>query len=474
MAEDSNKEQLEIQAKLDTSQLKREAKQGLNEVVNEEKKVEQQSKQTSKAIDDIGQSGKKVGTSLQQAGSQGADALKQVGQEADKTAKKIDEIAKATKNINIGRAFGAASHIANSDFGKAIGSDIGNSLGLSKSAQSLAGGALTGALGGAAMGAAFGPIGMAGSALIGAASGLMQAAEQQKEAARQLASSGENRAKAIIDRDLRQTLDQHSKEEFERVAANPYEMVKTEGKPWYNNSDVKEVSSIQNAIDTLKWQIDGYKENIGDSLANIKDLYYTNTEHMSVEEIEGHNAQIEEEARLYEENTAKLEDANKRLAAFIALQEQLANLPVGPDIPDHVKAQRNAEEQERKNAEAKAKAEAEAEARAKEEYNRQKAFDSYTIEQKRERISNLQDTQLKPLDSMMNGMASFKLTDSLTRIGGGAGYGVQMQGINRYVSNISNNIQTIKGIIQQELDAIRELNNKYKPYYGEFMAQQDN
>ena len=49
-----------------------------------------------------------------------------------------------------------------------------------------------------------------------------------------------------------------------------------------------------------------------------------------------------------------------------------------------------------------------------------------------------------------------------------------MQGINRYVSNISNNIQTIKGIIQKELDAIKELSDKYKPYYGEFMSQQDN
>ena len=462
MAEE--KEQLRISAELDTSKLKQQAQQGMQSVVNEEKKVENQSKQTSKAIDAIGQSGKNVGNALQQAGSAGTQAIKQIGQEADKTSQKIDEIVKTTKNINLGRAFGVANQIANSDFGKAVGSDIGNSLGLSNSAQGLAGGAITGALGGAAMGAAFGPIGAAGGALLGAASGLIQAAEQQKEAARQLASSGEDRAGAILDRELKKELDQYSREEYDRVAANPYETVKTEGKPWYNNSGVEEVSTIQNAIDTLKWQIDGYKDEISESVANLKDLKYTNTNNMDADEIQGWNAEIEKEAKTYEEYTAKLEDANKRLAAFIALQEQLSNLPVGPNIPDHIQAQRDAE----------AKAKAEAEAKAKEEYNRQKAFDTYTIEQKKEKISSLQDTQLKPLESMMNGMASFRLTDSLTRIGGGAGYGVQMQGINRYVSSISNNIQTIKGIIQQELDAIRELSNKYKPYYGEFMAQQDN
>jgi hypothetical protein len=165
-------------------------------------------------------------------------------------------------------------------------------------------------------------------------------------------------------------------------------------------------------------------------------------------------------AALEAESARRDREADARVAKFLA-DEEAANSSMGPQMPPEIAAQREAEEAARKQAEQEARA-------------RQKAFDSYTIEQKREKISNLQDTQLKPLESMMNGMANFRLTDSLTRIGGGAGYGVQMQGISRYVSSISNNIQTIKGIIQQELDAIRELNNKYKPYYGEFMAQQDN
>ena len=468
MAEEK-KEALKIEAQLDTSKLKQQAQQGMQSVVNEAKKVENQSKQTSKAVDEIGQKGKDVGNALQQAGSAGTQAIKQIGQEADKTSQKIDEIAKATKNINLGRAFSVASQVANSDFGKAIGSDIGNSLGLSNSAQGLAGGALTGALSGAAMGAAFGPLGAAGGALLGAASGLIQAANAQKEAARELAKSGERRAQGILNQQLRNELNQYSEEEYKRIAENPYETVRGN---WYPNGEEKEVTAIQGAIDKLKWQMEGYRDEIDDAAEALRRLDSINTSGFDEENMRLHNASIEEQAKIWEDYSARLEDAKKRLAAYIALQERLNNLPVGPEIPEYLRAQRDAEEQERRNAETKAKAEAEA--KAKEEYNRQKAFDTYTIEQKKEKISSLQDTQLKPLESMMSGMASFRLTDSLTKIGGGAGYGVQMQGINRYVSSISNNIQTIKGIIQQELDAIRELSNKYKPYYGEFMAQQDN
>lgn len=471
MAEDK-KEQLKIEAELDTSKLKREAQQGMQSITQEAKKVETQANQTSKAVDNIGQSGKSAGQALQQAGQAGTQALKEVSQEANKTVQKIDEIAKATKNINMGRAFSVAANVANSDFGKAVGSDIGNSLGMSGSAQGLAGGAISGALGGAAMGAAFGPIGAAGGALLGAASGLIQAASAQKEAARELAKSGEQRARAILNQQLKNELNRISEERYNEVAANPYEKITTEGKPWYNNSGVEEVTAIQNAIDALKWEMGGYEDQIQWAADALRDLDSINTSDFDEENMKLHNDNIEKEAKAWEDYSARLEDAKKQLAAYIALQERLNNLPVGPELPDHIRAQRDAEEQAKKEAEAKAKAEAEAQAR--EEKNRQKAFDTYTIEQKKEKISNLQETQLKPLEAMMNGMSSFRLTDSLTRIGGGAGYGVQMQGINRYVSSISNNIQTIKGIIQQELEAIKELSNKYKPYYGEFMAQQDN
>ena len=175
MAEEK-KEALKIEAQLDTSKLKQEAKNGFQQVSNEAKKVENQVKQTSKAVDG-------VGSSLNRASQQGTQALKQIGNEAERTAKKIDAIATATKNINYGQALGAAARIAGSDLGRGIGSAIGDSIGMSGEAQSLAGGAITGALGGAASMAWAGGPGMAVGALVGAATGLLNAANEQQKAA---------------------------------------------------------------------------------------------------------------------------------------------------------------------------------------------------------------------------------------------------------------------------------------------------
>ena len=495
---DNEKEQLRISAELDTSNLKREAQQGMQAVVNEEKKVENQSKQTSKAVDDIGKKGKEVGNALQQAGnkssnaldsvaqagknagqalqqsgSQGAEALKKVGSEADKTSQKIDEIAKATKNINLGRVFSVGLQVANSDFGKAIGSDIGNSLGLSNSAQGLAGGALTGALGGAAMGAAFGPIGAAGGALLGAASGLMQAAEQQKQAARELAKGGEERADAILKENLRNTLDKISQEEYDRIAANPFETVK--GK-WYPNGEEREVTAIQGAIDRLKWYMGGYEDQIQWAVDDLKMLKGMDTSNWSKEDVESWNADVERNAKEYEENTAKLEDAKKRLAAYEALLAQLNNLPVGPEIPEHIKVQRDAEADAFVGPEMPdyVKAQRDAEEQAREEARKQeeafeKAKDMNWKKQQQDLVKEYQN-QISGEESFMGKMSGVKLTDSLTKMGGGSGYGVQMQGINNYVRSISTNIAGIKAVMQKCLDTIQSIDNKYSPYGGQFIS----
>lgn len=470
---DEQKEQLRIEATLDSSKLKQQAQQGMQSVVNEEKKVENQSKQTSRAVDEIGQKGKEVGNALKQSGSQGADALKKVGNEADKTSQKIDEIAKATKNINLGRVFSVGLQVANTDFGKAIGSDIGNSLGLSNSAQGLAGGALTGALGGAAMGAAFGPIGAAGGALLGAASGLIQAAEQQKEAARQLAASGENRANAILNTELKKQLTQEREEEYKRVAENPYEMVTGN---WYANGETKQVTAVQGAIDKLKWSMGGYEDQIKWAAEALERLNSIDTSDMSPEDIESHNAEIEKEAQAYEEYSARLDDVNKRLAAFIALQSQLENLPVGPEIPEHILAQRNAEADAFVGPEMPdyVKAQMDAEERAKEEARKQeevfeKVKDMNWKASLKEQANEYQ-SQINAEESFMSKMAGTRLSDSLTKMGGGSGYGVQMQGINSYVSKMSGNIASIKAVMEKCLTTIQNIDNKYSPYGGQFIS----
>lgn len=455
MAEE--KEQLKIEATLDTSKLKQQAQQGMQSVVNEEKKVENQSKQTSKAVDSIGQSGKNVGQALQQAGSQGTDALKKVGNEAEKTAKKIAGIDTSVKNIKLGQAIGLAGQFINSDTGKALGGYVGSQLGMSESAQGLAGSAIQGGLSGAATGAMLaGPMGAAVGGLIGAGTALITAGrELQKAADSQL-------------KNLESTKDRVIAERKERIFDNKVENL--------GETDLRQLleRERQKAAEANR-QIDKSLE--ANAIVNSTEYDYVPGQGQVIRQSTGRNneATIEKAKQIEEKLTNAVERREKALERIARIEAEIARrnaLPVGPEIPEYIRMQRDAEEQERRNAETKAKAEAEA--KAKEEYNRQKAFDTYTIEQKKEKISSLQDTQLKPLESMMSGMASFRLTDSLTRIGGGSGYGVQMQGINRYVSSISNNIQTIKGIIQQELDAIRELSNKYKPYYGEFMAQQDN
>lgn len=489
--------------------------QGMQTATRAEKTLDNQSKQTSNAIDEIGQAGKNAGNSLAQAGDAGTQALREVGNEADKTVQKIDEIAEATKNINLGRAFGVAAHIANSDFGKAVGSDIGDRLGMSSSAQGLAGGAITGALGGAAMGAAFGPIGAAGGALLGAASGLIQAANAQKEAARELAQSGEQRAKNILNQQLKNELNQYSEEEYNRVAANPYENVKTEGKPWYNNSGVEEVTAIQNAIDTLKWQMDGYKESINDSAEALRTLYQMNTSDWKPEDVQLWKDDIEKEAKAWEDYTARLDDATKRLAAFEALQAKLNELSEGPEIPEHIRAQRDAEEQGRasrlaiveqmdygkkqnqelssleeqvKNAspETFQKIQSELSDRLVElnkklresidnedEFNAtrrelmetekklstvNKTFEEESKLRQKEQlheVSNEEKSITDQLNSVTTKAASYSLTDSLTNIGGGKGYAGQMNGV-------ADNVKKITSVLNKQLEYLKGIETSIK------------
>lgn len=204
-----NKEQLKIEAELDTSKLKQQAQQGLGQVVNEEKKVENQAKQTSKAIEDIGNSANK-------AAQKGTQSLKQMGNEAEKTAKKVSSIDSAVKNIKFGQALGLAQRFASSDIGKGVGNSIGDSLGMDASTKGLAGGAIQGGLAGAAMGMQMaGPIGAAVGTLVGAGLGLTNAAQKQEEAAVALLKSADERQKANADRT--KSLDEAERKEKERA-----------------------------------------------------------------------------------------------------------------------------------------------------------------------------------------------------------------------------------------------------------------
>lgn len=419
MAEE--REQLRISAELDTSKLKQQAQQGMQSVVNEEKKVEQQSKQTSKAIDAIGQSGKNAGQALQQAGSQGTQAMKQIGQEADKTVQKIDEIARATKNINYGHALGAAARIAGSDFGKGIGGLIGDSIGMSGDAQGLAGGAITGALGGAASMAWAGGPGMAAGALIGAASGLLNAAQEQRKAAdMQIQAARENLTKR--EGIARSEIKAYRREQDLELANKNYNIAKNAiagmGKEELADKEAKlgEMRNDQQAlIDKTKSQIEGY----------IK----------VAEESPGTLASVGEKIAELREKLAEQQEAMKYLDSIQGLidarKTQLSK-------PNTTKTEKNT------------------------------ADTTYLKNEVKHHQAELKDQE-----SFMGRVSNVKLTDSLTKMGGGSGYGVQMQGINSYVSKMSGNVANIKTTIEKCLTTIQEIENKVSPYGGQFVGENE-
>ena len=415
MAEDSNKEQLEIQAKLDTSQLKREAKQGLNDVVKEEKKVEQQSKQTSKAIDDIGQSGKKVGHALQQAGNAGTQAMRQVGNEATKTKQKIDEIAKAAKGINIKQGIGIATQVMGQL--APYGREVGSALGFSDKTMDVQGGLLTGAASGAALGTMIMPgvgtaIGMVAGALAGAGTELLNAGKELREAAK------EQKAQVI---------------------------------------------GYQNAW-RMQEDADAYSEKvIGSSMVNLTG--------MRDEEQGKLNKLIEERKKLQDievtEKNAK--EINRQiLQNYVERQIALQRISaIEEEIAKRLERQKKTTEDTNKPAQ-KSWFDKFSEQAA------QNYFDDVAKWQNENRRDELRDSLrknedlIKSRESFIDKLGSTKLTDSMVKMGAG-GYGIQMQGINTYVRSMSTSLEAMRKASEDILTTIRSINDKYTPYNGEFI-----
>lgn len=518
---DEQKEQLRISAELDTSKLKQDAQQGMQSVVNEEKKVENQSKQTSKAIDDIGKKGKDVGNALQQAGNQaskaidsvtqagknagqalqqssnqGTEALKKVGNEADKTAKKIAGIDTSVKNIKLGQAIGLAGQFITSDTGKALGGYVGSQLGMSESAQGLAGSAIQGGLSGAATGAMLaGPMGAAVGGLIGAGTALITAGrELQKAADSQL-------------KNLESTKDRVIAERKERIFDNKVENL--------GETDLRQLleRERQKAAEANR-QIDKSLE--ANAIVNSTEYDYVPGQGQVIRQGTGRNneATTEKAKQIEEKLTNAVERREKALERIARIEAEIARrnaLPVGPEIPEYIRMQRDADIKEaqeaaRKTDEATKKLDNIVEVR-----NRKAELDSLSEQIKsggsifqpimedlkrqsqeawekaqssvgtddfdknlnewnfiQEKIKTAQsaekgrlggllseykdeesDTQSK-MDSITSRASNYKLSDALTRVGGGSGYSAQVRGVYDSVSKIQKTLQT-------ELTSIRDI-----------------
>lgn len=110
-------------------------------------------------------------------------------------------------------------------------------------------------------------------------------------------------------------------------------------------------------------------------------------------------------------------------------------------------------------------------AKAKLDYDKSKDMGVKAEEQNK--VQQLKE-EIAPQQEFASKLSNMKLTDSLTQIGGGSGYGVQMQGISSYVKGISTNIAAINKVIANCLDVIKSIDAKYAPYGGQFISEQDN
>ena len=391
---DETKEQLRIEAELDTSKLPGQAKAGLTPLVTEEKRVETQAAQTSKAIDNIG-------NSLTKAGQTGTQALNKIGQEADKAAKKIASIDTSVRNIKLGQLFGVASRLAGTDLAKGLGNQIGNALGMGGETKGLAGAAITGALGGASMGAMAGPLVAAGAALAGAATGLIQASKELKQAATEQRQTAQSKYESLV---RAQDEMKAGKAWHDRLAGFTEGLTSEDASIRAKNRKKilaeiaqyeTENSGLQNEIDWNRYTTDATSLDIGAK-------YKGKAKQEKLAELFGNSANfIASSMGTIADHEAKIADLRRLLG-----------------IPEP-KAQTAKETTQ--------------------------AAQKITLPDNSATIKSLQG-----MLSVADKMGNYKLSDSLTRIGGGfGGYGAQMSGV-------ANNVSSIKSILTQMLAELRK------------------
>ena len=407
MAEE--KEQLKIEAELDTSKLKQDAKQGFDAISKEEKKVQQDSKQTSKAIDDIGTASKNVGKEMQTTAQQSTSALKTISNEAKNTTNQIDNIAKATKQIKLQQALG----IINKGISELapVGRMIGKSAGMSDDDISLAGAGISGAMSGAMIGASVGgplaPLTAAGGALIGAATSLISAADELKKSAKERRENAQSRYEANI-----KGIDDASRQEAWNNRLKGYaDALSTNDQKTISENKAKlerEIKKYETENLGLEFQIRGTRE-------------YTDQQSLTIGQRYSGKAKQEALAKLFNESSDIIEADVAKKAENSTRIAQLQKLL---DIANNWKPQ------EEKPASSSST-----------------QVPKIQLPDNKEQISDL-----SKLLSNTEKLGSVKLSDSLTRVGGGSGYGIQMNGIATKVTTITNTLKSM-------LDELKKMNS---------------
>lgn len=474
-----SKEQLKIEAELDISKLKREAQQGMQSVANETKKVENQAKQASKAIDDIGASANK-------AAQKGTQALKQMSNEAGKVTQNVEKLSQTVKNINFKQGLQVANQAINQLAPIAIGALTSSGV-MSQDAGEFTGnlisGTMAGAMTGATLGSLAGPgvgtaIGAAAGAITGAATTLLESSFKFKEAAELNAKNATEQANALV-------------EGYDKGKANKAfnDFLSTATTEELRSELAKqEKSGKRSSFDVgyMREQLDWAK----DQLAGAKDKYETAAYAKIVEDYTKKLANaIEEETETQNKINAikaKIEITEKRAQAIAEAEEkrreqikesqgkQIADIERSKeessklrDIETQIKTGGDVFEPIMADLKERSKAafqkmkdsvgDEDAFNAAKNEYNflQQAMKTAQGAEQSRlgDILSGLEGEKSgveKELDSTLNIGRGYKLTDSLTNVGGGSGYYAQMSGVNGYVKDISTTLkESMKNILEK-------------------------
>lgn len=474
------KEQLKIQAELDTSKLKQDAKNGLNSVSNETKKLENDARSAGRVIDSIGTSAKGVGNAMASAGSQATSALKTVSSEAKNASSQVDNLAKSVKNINFKQTLGMVNQALPTL--APVGRAMGKALGMSDDQIGVAGGLVSGAMSGAMAGSAAGPWGAVIGGLAGAGASLLKAGEMlQKNAQDELQKSQANQKKeetrkeneeflnktanATPDQLAKMLLDEiQIKNEIQRQIDTNYsddstgltgrglvenlkkqnanydkleqERLISEERIRIIRSRMGEVgnSLVSGNVPELKTAEENRQRNLA-TLANISESekFANENENISQSVLAGG---ADTYARLSNEYSQRLEEVTQKLNDSVGNQDEFNKLM---------------KERNRLLEKSKIVETAYNEVVAKAEQAEQDAIKARETRQ-REQYNLIANGMKDSASTLTNGLGGMKLTDSLTRIGGGTGYATQMTGINKVVSDINENVASILKELQKNFN----------------------
>lgn len=435
-------EELNVKLKVDSKgvtagldEAKKDVKKQTDEMSND---VQRSSQKMEESFKDVGKSAENIGESTKTATNAVKDMEKQVQASSKNMEQSLDSVSKKMNLMAIARGGQRLGGIAQTIIGAVGGEGEGAQL-----TSSLIGGVTTGA----AQGAMFGPIGMAGGALLGASTELLKAGKELQDAAK----SQDEKAKSDLETQRREILHNENVKKWTAEAKGMAE--EAYGNSYMNGTDEgrealgANISEQRKRIAELTAQRDEIAKNYdedGDIFAQAERMRALNdaiafaTEKLNIFQQAANEAA--EADRIKQE---------KEEASIRAIEESIeARKKEAQAI------RRKAEEEEaRERAKAEAEAAREAERAAREEQKRQIADTKGELKEG--------EGALAALQRQLEGVGKNDTpTDQLTKMGGGVGYSSYNHSVEQVEKQISDNLkQLIQNQQNQNQDIITKLDD---------------